>query len=89
MQSFDKKYEVHTKGVNTDVVMREILKCNNFEDVTSTVFKAGVKFKCLNALNCSGGKALFYVDKTILNETDEYDDDLINITSQDFENLFK
>ena len=88
MQSYDKKYEVHTKGVNTDIVAREVNKYENIEDVKANVFKAGVKFKCLNGLNCSGGKALFYVDKAILND-DLSDDEHLNITAQEFENLFK
>lgn len=76
----ESKYEVHCKGVNTEVVQKEIDKCKSFEEVKN-VFKAGVKFKCLTSLNVKGGKALIYVDKLLLNpeklegiEEDELED---------------
>lgn len=61
------EYEVHCKGVNTNVVMDEIVKCNNFEEAVE-VFAPNRLFKCLCGLNVKGGKALLYVDKMILNE---------------------
>lgn len=76
----ESKYEVHCKGVNTEVVQKEIDKCKSFEEVKN-IFKAGVKFKCLTSLNVKGGKALIYVDKLLLNpeklegiEEDELED---------------
>ena len=61
-----KKYEVHTKGVNVNVVKEELEKCKDFYEA-SEKFKAGVQYKCLTSLNCIGGKALIYIDKMILN----------------------
>lgn len=77
----DGKYEVHSKGVNTDVIRKEITKCKNFDEVVNKVFKAGVKFKCLNCMNVIGGRALFYVDKVILNELENGEQELINLTA--------
>ena len=64
------EYEVHTKGVNTEVVKNELLKCKDFETACN-IFKSGINFKCLVSLNCIGGKALIYIDKMILNPTME------------------
>lgn len=66
----DKKYEVHTKGVNVYVVEKELKNCKNFEEV-SEKFKAGVNYKCLASLNCVGGKALIYIDKKLLDKKRE------------------
>ena len=85
-QGYDLKYDVHTKGVNTNVVLEECLKYPKFEDVVNNVFKAGVKFKCLMGFNCKGGKALFYVDKTILNDEESNNEELL-INHQEEENL--
>lgn len=88
---YNGKYEVHTKGVNTKVVKETILKeCKSFEDIKK-VFVPNRTFKCLCGLNVKGGKALFYIDKMIVNDenlakivneegdieevNDEYDDD--------------
>jgi len=62
----DKEYEVHTKGVNVEIVKQELKKCKTFEEACEK-FKAGVNYKCLTSLNCIGGKALIYIDKMILN----------------------
>ena len=74
-----KEYEVHTKGVNTNVVKAELEKCNSFEEA-SELFKSGVTYKCLTSLNVKGGKALIYIDKMLLNpktELPELDEDEI------------
>ena len=73
----NKKYEVHTKGVNVHVVEEELKKCKDFYEA-SEKFKAGVNYKCLTSLNCIGGKALIYIDKMLLNpkrEKSPLDDD--------------
>ena len=73
----DRKYEVHSKGVNVFVVEKELEKCKTFEQA-SEKFKAGVQYKCLSSLNCIGGKALIYIDKMLLNpkrEKDALEDD--------------
>ena len=62
----NKKYEVHTKGVNVKVVEKELEKCKDFYQA-SEKFKAGINYKCLTSLNCIGGKALIYIDKMLLN----------------------
>lgn len=75
------EYEVHSKGVNTNVVLNEIKKCKDFYEA-SEKFKSGITYKCLTSLNCIGGKALIYIDKMLLNpklekkglEEDEYID---------------
>ena len=77
LEENDKEYEVHTKGVNTEVVKNELKKCKNFEDACEK-FKAGINYRCLVSLNCIGGKALIYIDKMILNpkmQQDPLDDD--------------
>ena len=61
-------YEVHCKGVNTKVVLAEILKCKDFNEACD-VFAPNKTFKCLSGLNVKGGKALIYTDKVILNDT--------------------
>ena len=66
----DKKYEVHTKGVNVYVVEKELEKCENFNQA-SEIFKAGIDYKCLASLNCIGGKALIYIDKKLLDKKRE------------------
>ena len=60
-------YEVHCKGVNTEVVENEIKDCKNFSEACD-VFNPKRTFKCLAGLNVRGGKALIYVDKKILND---------------------
>lgn len=66
-----KVFEIHTKGVNTNVVQnvieKEFEKCNSFEYIADNFFKAGVKYRCLTSLNCIGGKALIFIDKMLLN----------------------
>lgn len=81
------EYEVHSKGVNTDVIRKEITKCKNFDDVVNHVFKAGVKFKCLNCMNVIGGRALFYVDKVILNELEQGEQELLNLSALQIKEL--
>lgn len=66
----DKKYEVHTKGVNVYVVEKELEKCDNFYQA-SEKFKAGIDYRCLASLNCIGGKALIYIDKKLLDKKRE------------------
>lgn len=60
------EYEVHCKGVNTNVVKSEIE--NLPFDEAIKVFAPNRTFKCLMGLNVKGGKALIYVDKMIVNE---------------------
>ena len=60
-------YEVHCKGVNTEVVRKEVEKCKTFKDACD-VFRPNRTFKCLTSLNVKGGKALIYTDKMILND---------------------
>lgn len=60
-------YEVHCKGVNTNVVESEIKKCNSFKQACE-VFRPNRTFKCLCALNTKGGKALIYIDKMIVHD---------------------
>lgn len=72
-------YEVHCKGVNTNVVANEIKDCKNFTEAT-TIFRPNRLFKCLCGLNTKGGKALIYVDKMIVHDDKmvirDSDDDL-------------
>lgn len=58
------EYEVHCKGVNTEVVKNELEKL----DWSSAIkrFNVGSVFTCLCAMNVKGGKALINVDKTIV-----------------------
>lgn len=60
------EYEVHCKGVNTNVVLKEMEKCKDFYEA-SEKFKSGITYRCLTSLNCIGGKALIYIDKMLLN----------------------
>ena len=62
----NKDYEVHTKGVNTEVVKKELEKCSSFFEA-SDKFKSGITYRCLSSLNVNGGKALIYIDKMLLN----------------------
>lgn len=66
MQDEAGKYEVHCKGVNTQVVADE-LQGKNFLEATK-IFTANRTFRTLCGVNCKGGKALVYVDKMILND---------------------
>ena len=59
-------YEVHCKGVNTEVVADAISELS-FEDATKR-FNVGQVFRCLCAMNVKGGKALIYADKTIVDD---------------------
>ena len=59
-------YEVHCKGVNTNVVLKEMEKCKDFYEA-SEKFKSGITYRCLTSLNCIGGKALIFIDKMLLN----------------------
>ena len=71
------EYEVHCKGVNTNVVLEEMKKCKDFYEA-SEKFKSGITYRCLTSLNCIGGKALIYIDKVLLNpklEKSPLDDD--------------
>ena len=63
---YDGKYEVHCKGVNTNVVAKEV-EGKGFDDACD-IFKPLRTFRCLAGLNVKGGKALIYVDKMILND---------------------
>lgn len=71
LEEKEKEFEVHTKGVNVNVVKKAIEedfeKTNSFEITADKLFKAGVNYKCLTSLNCIGGKALIYIDKMLLN----------------------
>ena len=58
------QYEVHCKGVNTEVVKNELESLEWPEAVKR--FNIGQIFTCLCAMNVKGGKALIYVDKTIV-----------------------
>ena len=62
----DGEYEVHCKGVNTEVVKSE-LKSLSFDEAVKR-FNVGQVFKCLCGMNVKGGKALIYVDKTIVDD---------------------
>ena len=62
----DGEYEVHCKGVNTEVVKSELESLSFAEAVKR--FNVGQVFKCLCGMNVKGGKALIYVDKTIVDE---------------------
>ena len=60
------EYEVHCKGVNTEVVKNELQQLS-FEDAVKR-FNIGQIYTCLCGMNVKGGKALIYVDKTIVDE---------------------
>ena len=60
----DGEYEVHCKGVNTDVVKNE-LKTLEWPEAVKR-FNVGQVYTCLCAMNVKGGKALINVDKTIV-----------------------
>ena len=66
LEENNKDYEVHSKGVNTQVVYNEIKKSKNFEEACEK-FRSGITYQCLTSLNCIGGKALIYIDKMLLN----------------------
>lgn len=67
MQDYENNYEVHCKGVNTEVVKGELNGINFLE--ATKIFTANRTFKTLCGVNCKGGKALIYIDKMILNDT--------------------
>lgn len=71
LEKNDKEFEVHTKGVNTNVVKKEVeidyLIYESFEHIANNLFVSGKTYKCLTSLNCKGGKALIYIDKMLLN----------------------
>ena len=71
LEENDKEFEVHTKGVNTNVVKKkieeEMKQLNSFELVANKLFKSGITYRCLTSLNCVGGKALIFIDKMLLN----------------------
>lgn len=78
----DEKFEIHTKGVNTNVVKKviekEFEKNKNISYIFDNYFRSGITYKCLTSLNCIGGKALIYIDKMLLNpirEKEILDDD--------------
>lgn len=60
------KYDVHCKGVNTEVVAKAV-EGKSFMDATK-VFRGNRKFKCLCGINVRGGKALVLLDKMIVKE---------------------
>ena len=62
----DGEYEVHCKGVNTEVVKSE-LESLSFDEAVKR-FNIGQVYTCLCGMNVKGGKALIYVDKTIVDE---------------------
>lgn len=72
LQSYEGEYEVHTKGVNTDVV-KDSLKGKTMTEATE-IFTANKTFRCLCGMNCKGGKALIYIDKMILNDKNYFCD---------------
>lgn len=59
-------YEVHTKGVNTQIVYDDIK--HKSEEKAFKSFSAGKKYRCLTALNVKGGKALIMIEKYIARE---------------------
>lgn len=59
-------FDVHCKGVNTNVVYNE-LKGKTFKDACK-IFKGNRLFKCLCGLNVKGGKALVWLNKMIVKE---------------------
>ena len=61
------KYEVHCKGVNVNVVKKQLEDVKSFEEACD-VFAPNRLFRCLAGMNVQGGKALIYVDKMILND---------------------
>ena len=75
------KYEVHCKGVNTNVVESELQGINDFKKACE-VFRPNRLFKCLCGLNVKGGKALIYIDKMIMNDKNE---NIIKIMNGDLE----
>ena len=75
------KYEVHCKGVNTNVVENELQGINDFKKACE-VFRPNRLFKCLCGLNVKGGKALIYIDKMIMNDKNE---NIIKIMNGDLE----
>lgn len=70
-------YEVHTKGVNTQIVYKDL--CDKTEKMAFKSFKSGKKYRCLTALNVKGGKALIMVEKYIARDDNvkEFKDDEI------------
>lgn len=62
-----RKYEVHCKGVNTNVVRKELENARTFNEACD-IFVPNKLFRCLSGINVQGGKALIYVDKMILND---------------------
>lgn len=66
MQDANGNFEVHCKGVNTDVVKSELKGKSILE--ASKIFTANRTFKSLCGINVKGGKALIYEDKMILND---------------------
>lgn len=64
--------ECHTKGVNTKVVLQELIKQQNLTlQEIDTKFEYGAKFIVLQALNVKGGKCLIPVEKYLARpETD-------------------
>lgn len=58
-----KNCEVHTKGINLNVVKKELEDNELSESYINKHFHYGKKFVCLCALNCKGGKVLIPVDK--------------------------
>ena len=60
----DGEYEVHCKGVNTEVVKNELKGLDWSQAIKR--FNVGSVFTCLCAMNVKGGKALINVDKTIV-----------------------
>lgn len=61
-----KDYEVHCKGVNTQVVHNDLK--DKSEKEAFRLFSPNRKYRCLTALNVKGGKALIYVEKYIVKE---------------------
>lgn len=71
LEENNKEFEVHTKGVNTNVVKKKIEEqmkiYEDFEIVANNFFRSGITYRCLTSLNCIGGKALIFIDKMLLN----------------------
>ena len=64
---YDKgEFDVHCKGVNTEVVAQEV-EGKTFKEATK-IFRGKRKFKCLCGLNVRGGKALVWLDKYIVKD---------------------
>ncbi len=73
---YDKgEFDVHCKGVNTEVVAQEV-EGKTFKEATK-IFRGKRKFKCLCGLNVRGGKALVWLDKYIVKDDIKIDTSIL------------